>query len=102
MNPADRSRLAIPPVHDPFGRSNLPAGFTVSDRVRMLIEVRDCLLAGRAPPPGSATFVGSAIQAWLDSGAQAGLLDRKFLRLAAPRGSHRTASRIAREIDSDG
>jgi len=80
--------------HDPFGRSALPAGFSREDRVRLLREVADALLAGRPPDRAAALFVGGAFDAWLTHG---GALERDYLGVTPPRGSHRTAAAIHRD-----
>src|SRR5690349_11614652 len=78
---------------DPFGRpSAAPLDVTREGRVYLLAEAARALLAGRRPPPAAALFLGGAIGAWL---AQGGDLDKDFLRVRAPRGSHRRPDRIA-------
>lgn len=83
--------------HDPFGRSALPAGFSREDRVRLLREVADALLADRPPDRAAALFVGSAFDAWLTRGGGLGALERDYLGVTPPRGSHRTAAAIHRD-----
>lgn len=78
-------------IHDPFGRSRLPDGFTREDRVRLLGEVARDLLAGRTPPLPARLFVGGAINAWLANG---GGLEHDYLKVNARRGSHRTPATI--------
>jgi hypothetical protein len=85
----------IDPLNDPFGRSRHPQGFDLEARVAMLLEAVEHLRGVGDP---ASTFVASAITAWLDAGAQAGQLDRRFLRVTQRRGSHRTASSIAAEL----
>jgi len=81
--------------HDPFGRSALPAAFSREDRVRLLREVADALIGGRAPDRAAALFVGGALDAWLHGGGGLGALERDYLRVTPPRGSHRTAAAVA-------
>ena len=86
----------LPP--DPFGRSRLPPAFDRADRVRLLAEVAEALLAGRLPSRASALFVGGALLAWLAQGGRTGALERDFFKVAAPRRSTLTAARLwARE-----
>ncbi len=85
----------IDPLNDPFGRSRHPPGFALEDRVAMLLEAVEHLRGVGSP---SAAFLASAISSWLDAGAQAGQLDRRFLRVTQRRGSHRTAAQIVREL----
>lgn len=82
--------------HDPFGRSALPPTFSREDRVRLLREVADALIAGRAPGRAAALFVGGALDAWLRGGGGLGALERDHLRVTPPRGSHRTPAAVAR------
>ncbi|WP_128001092.1 hypothetical protein [Piscinibacter defluvii] len=82
---------------DPFGRSRLPRGATRHDRVALLLEAFEALLAGELPCLEACMFLGGAGTAWLREG---GDLERDFLRVAAPAGSHRTPAQIASVIRS--
>ena len=79
---------------DPFGRSAIPAGFTREDRVRLLAEAAEALLAGRLPDPAARLFLGGALQSWLRDGGRLGALERDHLRVAAPHRSTMTAARL--------
>ena len=82
---------------DPFGRvSAPPAGLTREDRVRLLREAADALMQGQLPPAAARLFVGGALLAWLREG---GSLERQYLRVAAPKGSHLTPSALLRRRD---
>lgn len=59
--------------------------------MKVLAQLAESLLAGREPPRAAAMFLGSALSAWL---AQGGNLERDFLRVTAPAGSHRTPARL--------
>lgn len=76
--------------------NSYPNGFVTStedrrQRVRWLREAAACLLDGRPVPRDAALYLGGAVSAWL---ARGGRLDRDFLRVAAPRGSHSTPQAI--------
>lgn len=87
-------------MHDPFGRSALPADFSREGRVRLIAEVAEALLAGRLPGAAARLFVGGALQAWLREGGRCGALEREYLRVAAPRSSRHTASELWRRCSS--
>lgn len=86
-----------PPMLDPFNRSRLPEGFTREHRVELLAEVFRALIEGRQPSRAAALFVGGAGAAWLSQG---GDLLRDYWRVAAPRSSHNTPTRVWRELCS--
>lgn len=88
--------------HDPFGRSALPPTFSREDRVRLLREVADALIAGRAPGRAAALFVGGALDAWLRGGGGLGALERDYLHVTPPRGSHRTPAAVAAAQSDEG
>jgi hypothetical protein len=69
-------RVGRPPVH-----------LTREGRVRLVAQVAKALLAGKKPPVEAALFVGGALLKWLQEG---GNLERDYLAVRAPRGSHRT------------
>lgn len=74
-----------------------PRGLERADRVRLLGEVAEALLAGRMPDAAARVFVGSAISAWLQSG---GDLERDFLRVRQ-RGSHLTPAKLWQSLIGD-
>lgn len=80
---------------DPFMRSSLPAEFSRRTRVRLLREVADALMRGEAPSREASLFVAGALSGWL---AQGGSLERDYLKVSAPRGSHDTAQQLAAEL----
>jgi hypothetical protein len=63
-------------------------------RVRLLGEAAKALLAGRLPEPEARLFLAGGLSAWLEGG---GDLVRDFWKVAAPRGSHRTAAALHRD-----
>lgn len=79
--------------HDPFNRSRLPGEYDREHCVAMVAEVAAMLLAlgGEAN-----TFVGSGLEECLTQGGNL----ESYLRLRAPRGSHKTAQVLARELSS--
>ena len=79
---------------DPFGRSAMPSGFTREDRVRLIHQAAEALLAGRLPDPAARLFLAGALRAWLENGGRIGELERTYLRVAAPRRSTMTPSRV--------
>ncbi len=83
----------IPP--DPFGRTRRPlATFTREERVAVLADATDALLADEALPADARLLLGLALRRWLDEG---GDLDR-HLGVRAPRGSHRTPAALRRRL----
>jgi hypothetical protein len=84
---------------DPFGRIALPVAFDRRERVRLLRSAAAALLAGELPDRAAALFLAGAISAWLSQG---GNLEKDFLKVRAPRGSHFTPKVLAQmdnEID---
>ena len=73
------------------GGSRTPAGLSREDRVRLLGEFSDAVLAGRTPSRESSMFVCAGISAWLSGG---GSLEGDYWRVKAPAGSHHTAPHI--------
>jgi hypothetical protein len=67
---------------------------TREDRVRLLGEFAEAVLAGREPDRAAAIFLAGALRAWLERG---GSLEGDYLRVHQ-RGSHRTPSAIWREF----
>ena len=87
---------------DPFGRRcERPSGFTREDRVRLVAEVADALLAGEIPSAPARLFVGAALSGWLAEGGRLGALERDFLHVAAPARSTATPSRLWARLRSD-
>jgi len=64
-----------------------PLHLTREGRVRMVRQVTQALLAGKKPPAEAGLFVGGALLKWLQAG---GNLERDYLCISAPRGSHKT------------
>jgi len=79
----------------------MPVAFTREDRVKLLAEVAEALLAGRLPAPAARLFVAGALDAWLRQGGRIGALERDFLKVAAPSRSTHTPARIWSRICSD-
>lgn len=88
-------------LHDPFGRSQMPAGFTRADRVRLIAEAAAALLDGRLPEPAARLFVAGALDAWLREGGRIGALERDYFRVAAPARSTHTPARLYARHCSD-
>lgn len=92
-------------MHDPFGRSRLPADFSREGRVRMLGEAAEALLAGRLPDASARLFLAGALQAWLAQGGRCGSLERDYLRVTQRERSRLTPQRLfarcARTATSD-
>lgn len=80
--------------HDPFGRSATPAGFTREDRVKLIAEAAEALLADRLPHPVARFFLGAALAAWLREGGRLGALERDFLRVTGKERSRLTPARL--------
>lgn len=81
---------------DPFGRSRLPLdALDRAARVRLLAQARDALAAGEPPPPEAAALLAQGLDRALREGVP---LDRA-LGLRPPRGSRRTAARLARQAE---
>ncbi|MDT3678063.1 MAG: hypothetical protein ROZ64_04415 [Burkholderiaceae bacterium] len=83
-------------ANDPFGRAQLPTGFTREHRVRLLREIADALIAGRRASRAAELFVGGALDAWLTEGGGLGSLERDYLRTTPPRGCRLTAAEVLR------
>ena len=82
---------------DPFGRSRLPADFSRAGRIALLGQACDDLLAGRPLSAEARMFLGSALAGWLSSG---GSLERDYLRVRGPAGSHKTPAAVWCELRS--
>lgn len=82
------------PLHDPFGRSALPSGFTREDRVQLIAECAEALLHGRLPSGPARLFVGGALQAWLREGGRVGDLERSYFRVTQRERSRLTPQRL--------
>lgn len=81
-------------MHDPFGRSRLPAAYTREQRVALLHEAALAMLAGETVAPEAARLLGGALCAWLTHG---GSLEHR-LQVKARRGSHRTPAAVLRQV----
>ena len=80
--------------HDPFGRSQMPAGFDRAARVRLIDEAAQALLEGRLPDDAARLFLGGALVAWLADGGRCGSLERDFLRVTQRERSRLTPQRL--------
>lgn len=88
-------------LHDPFGRSQMPAGFSRADRVKLIAEAAAALLDGRLPEPAARLFVAGALDAWLRQGSRCGSLERDFLKVTQRERSTLTPQRLyARECSA--
>ncbi len=72
-----------------------PAGLTREDRVRLLRDFAQVMLAGREPDRRATMFVCGGIDAWLREG---GSLTRDFWRTAGPQGCTVTEAVLARRL----
>jgi hypothetical protein len=77
---------------DPFFR--VPPTFDRESRVLLIAEVARALLEGRPVDPEAASFVGSALMAWLEQGGRVGSLEREFLKTCGKPRSRTTPARI--------
>lgn len=82
-------------MHDPFGRSSLPANFTREERVLAVGEVFEDLLAGREPDRQKLHFVAFGVMAWLQGG---GHLARDYWKTAGAQGSTHTEAVLWRQL----
>ena len=80
----------------PSGR--VPATFTRENRIALLAEVFKALLNGTLPSREAALFVGGAGSAWL---VQGGSLEKDFLQVVGPSGSHFTPSALWERLCED-
>jgi hypothetical protein len=78
-------------LNDPFGRVQLPVGFTREDRIQMVGQAAEALLHGELPAAPARLFVAGALTAWLQRG---GDLERDYFKVSAPAGSHRTPAAL--------
>jgi hypothetical protein len=84
-------------VHDPFSRVvRLPGDFTREGRVALVGDAAGRLLRHEALTLEQSVFLGSALAGFLENG---GNLERDYLRVSAPRGSHRRPEVVWRELD---
>lgn len=74
-----------------------PAGLTREDRVRLLGEAAEALLAGRMPSAEARLFLAGGLLAWLEGG---GSLTKHYLKVDPRRGSKATPSAIWRRRSS--
>jgi hypothetical protein len=82
---AEADQANAPLLHDPFGRCKpgVVADFSREDRVRLLGEFSEAVLAGVEPSKGSMMFVAAGIASWLTIG---GGLTRDFWKVSGPQG----------------
>lgn len=96
------SRRHPPPQFDAsaltraYGRSRAPLALSIEGRVALISQAAQALLNDQPPPKEARLFLGGALSAWL---ARGGDLSRDFLKVVIPK-SHRTASRIFQELQS--
>jgi hypothetical protein len=76
----------------------MSATFNRVHRVALLREFANAMLAGQLPSREAQLFIGSAVQAYLTQG---GDLERDFLRVKAPQGSHLTPQALASKRDTE-
>ena len=76
------------------------ATFSRAQRVRLIGEVAEALLAGQMPKAEARLFLAGALQAWLRNGSRCGDLERVYLDVAAPRSSRLTAPVLWRRDSS--
>lgn len=57
---------------------------TREGRVLLLDLAARALLAGQAPPPEAALYLGAAISRWLEHGGKLGSLERDYLGVSKP------------------
>jgi len=69
----------------------VPATSDRARRVHLLGEFAEAALSGREPSESSLLFLAGAVSAWLQNG---GDLERDYLRVTAPAGSHHTPARL--------
>lgn len=86
---------ATPP--DPFGRSRRPRLLTREDRVRELLSAADRLIDGRPLDREIATWIGTAITAFLYDQSHRPRLDR-HLDILAPSRSRETPQAIVTRL----
>lgn len=79
---------------DPFGRSQMPAGFDRAARVRLIDQAAQALLEGRLPDDAARLFVAGALAAWLRDGDRCGSLERDFLKVTQRERSTMTPQRL--------
>ena len=77
-------------MHDPFGRSAMPAGFSREDRVALLGEAFGAWFRGSQPSDEARLFVAGAALAWLGGGRGAGDLLADFWKVRGRQGSTAT------------
>jgi hypothetical protein len=94
---AEADQANAPLLHDPFGRCKpgLVADFSREDRVRLLGEFFEAVLAGVEPNKGAMMFVASGLAAWLERG---GSLTRDYWEVAGPQGCTLTESILYRRM----
>lgn len=89
--------VAVAPVTvNPLAQP-VPLATSRAGRVRLLLEFVRSVDADPAPS-ASALFLAAAIREWLTHG---GRLERDYLRVAAPRGSHHQPHVLASFIDDE-
>ena len=82
---------------DPFCRPvSLPVDcFSREERIALVLEAGTAWLEGRQPSERARLFTAAAIVASIHEN---GDIARHYWRIVAPRGSHRTPARVAREL----
>jgi hypothetical protein len=78
-----------------WGSSRAPAALDRAGRVALLGRAASCLLRGEPLDSEAAAFLGSALSSWLADG---GSLERDFLRVSGPAGSHRTPAWVWQQV----
>ena len=85
--------------HDPFFRVEPDAADNGRERrVGWLDEVATALFEDRLPSRPAALFLWAALSGWLRQG---GKLERDYLRVTAPRGSHHRPDVLWRRLIDD-
>ena len=78
-------------------KGQAPRRFDRAGRVALIAEAGRALLAGRLPGHEAALFVGGALMRWLETGGE---LEKDYLEVRGPAGSHRTASQLWQNLAS--
>lgn len=88
------------PPHDPFDRCSpgFVPKYSREDRVRLLGELADAVLAGEPPPRNALIFLATALSSWLQDG---GSLTRDFLQTAGAQGCTVTEAHLWRRMQSE-
>jgi hypothetical protein len=96
--PIEAANVDAPPLHDPFAlcKPGLVADFSRENRVQLLGQFAEAVLAGVEPSKGSMMFVASGLAAWLSGSG--GNLIRDHWRVAGPQGCTVTESILWRRM----